>query len=323
MMLFLSIVFAVVPIITYLIILWWLDKYDREPIKLLLIHFLWGMIGAIFISGFFSLIINQVLGFMIVNEDTKEFFATVFTAPVIEEASKGLFLILTISKKKFDNLTDGIVYGGSIGLGFGLTENFLYFFFSNNNIKDLLTLAIVRNIFSVSVHFISTATFGCLLALSKFKSLNRKILYMFIGYLIAVFVHSLWNFMVTFSWTFAFGLIFIVVALIIIFGLIQISLSFEKNIIFYEMNDEILNGRLKPNFASIIPSYKLRNTKGWIKENLRKDYINLATTLAFRKNQLRNITSEKLKNSYINEIEDIRNKLRQIELEAEDLIYSD
>jgi len=323
MMLFLSIVFAVVPIVTYLIILWWLDKYDREPIKLLLLHFFWGMIGAILLGGFLSIKINKILETFISDKSLIEFFATVFTAPVIEEATKGFFLILTINKRKFDNLTDGIVYGGSIGLGFGLTENFLYFFFSTSTLNDLLTLAIIRNIFSVSVHFISTATFGCFLALSKFKSFNKKIFYLVIGYLIAVLIHAFWNFLVSFNLTYIIGLIFVIASLILIFGLIQLSLSFEKNIILYEMNDEIANGRLKPDFASVISNYKLRNTKGWIKENLRKDYINLATTLAFRKNQLRNIKSEKMKNSYLSEIEDLRNKLNQIELQAEDLFFTD
>ncbi|MGB9665625.1 MAG: PrsW family glutamic-type intramembrane protease, partial [Ignavibacteria bacterium] len=188
------------------------------------------------------------------------------------------------------------------------------------NISDLIQLALIRNIFSVSVHFIATAIFGCFLALSKFKSLKKKILYLIIGYLISVFIHSFWNFLVTYNWTFIYGLIFVLVALILIFGLIQISLAFEKNIIFYEMNDEILNGNLRREFASIISNYRLRKTKGWIRENLRKDYINLATTLAFRKNQLRNISSEKLKSSYESEIIKLREKLKQLELEAKGLL---
>lgn len=322
-MLISSIFFAVLPIVTYLIILWRLDKYDREPVKLLLLHFLWGMIGAVLISIFFSLQINKLFNAVIYDKFLIEIAATVFTAPVIEEAAKGFFLILTISKRKFDNLTDGIVYGGAIGLGFGLTENFLYFLYSTSNLDDLIHLAFIRNIFSVSVHFISTSTFGCFLALSKFKPIKKKIFYMITGYLISVFIHAFWNFTATFSWTFIFGLIFVLVSLTLIYSLLQLSLSFEKNIIAYEMNDEIINGRLKPDFASIISEYKLRNTKGWIKEDLRKDYINFATTLAFRKNQLRNISSDKLKSSYESEIKQLREKLQQLELESEGLLYSE
>lgn len=319
MMLFLSLIFAVIPIVAYLIILWRLDKYDREPIKLIFVHFFWGMTGAVLIGGFLSFLINKFFELFVTNKIFVDLFASVLTAPLIEEATKGFFLILTISKRKFDNLTDGIVYGGSIGLGFGLTENFLYFFFSTSTINELLSLAIIRNIFSVSIHFISTAIFGCFLALSKFKSSREQILYLITGYIIAVFIHSLWNFMVSFDLTYMFGLIFTIISLILIYGLIQLSLSFEKNIIFYELNDEISNGILKPEYASLISNYELRNTKGWIKENLRKDYINTATTLAFRKNQVKNITSEKLKNLYNQEIEGLRNRLKQLELEAENL----
>lgn len=323
MMFFLSLIFAVIPIVAYLIILWRLDKYDREPLKLLFVHFLWGMIGAILIGGFLSIKINKIFEAFVADKVFLDFIATIFTAPIIEEAAKGFFLLLTINKREFDNLTDGIVYGGSIGLGFGLTENFLYFFFSSNTFEELIDLAIIRNIFSVSVHFISTATLGCILALSKFKTFNKKIIYLIIGYFIAVSIHAFWNFLVSFGLTYYLSLIFVIVALISIFVLLQFSLTFENNIISYEMSEEIKNGTLRPEFASVISNYKLRNSKGWIKENLRKDYIKLATTLAFRKNQLRNITSEKLKNSYLSEIDDLRKKLNQIELQAKELSYTD
>ncbi|MGB9665659.1 MAG: PrsW family intramembrane metalloprotease, partial [Ignavibacteria bacterium] len=135
-MLVLSILLAAIPILTYLLILWKLDRYDREPLKLLLLHFFWGMIGAILLSGFLSIKINRLVEAVISDKSFTDFFGTIFTAPIIEEAAKGFFLILTISKRKFDNLTDGIIYGGAIGLGFGLTENFLYFFFATTNISD-------------------------------------------------------------------------------------------------------------------------------------------------------------------------------------------
>ncbi len=190
----------------------------------------------------------------------------------------------------FDNLTDGIVYGGAIGLGFGMTENFLYFFLSTNTLTELIYLAIIRNLFSVSTHFIATATFGVFVALSKFKSSATKFIIIMVGYFISVGIHSIWNFTVSFSFTFLIGIIFVSITLILIFVLIQFSLSFERNILIYEMNDEILKGNLNSKYASIISDYRLRNSKGWIDERFRKEYIKLATKLAFRKNQLKNIS---------------------------------
>lgn len=318
-MIWISLLFASIPILTYLFILWWLDKYEREPLKFLFLHFFWGMIGAVILSGIFSSVINYLFTNSVTSSEIKELFATVITAPFVEEAFKGIFLIFTIRKINFDNLTDGIVYGGAIGLGFGLTENFLYFFFSTSNIEELIYLALIRNIFSVSTHFIATASFGVFVALSKFKNFRNKLFTILIGYLIAVGIHLIWNFTVSFSLTFVIGIIFVLITLILIFMLIQFSLSFEKNILIYEMNDEILRGNLNSKYASVISDYKLRNSKGWIDERFRKEYIKLATKLAFRKNQLKNIRDEKLKSIYESEVVDLRNKLIALELASESL----
>lgn len=322
-MLYLSIIFAVIPILIYLIILWRLDKYEREPLKSLLLHFLWGMIGAAILSIVFSSIINKNLLYKITSVENAEFLSTIITAPIVEEFLKGIILLLTVRKSFFDNLTDGIVYGGAIGLGFGMTENFLYFFFSTNNLNELIYLALIRNLFSVSTHFIASATFGVFVALSKFKSFNLKIITIITGYFIAVGIHLIWNFAVSFNLTFFIGILFIFITLIVMFGLFQFSLSFERNILIYEMNDEIQNGNLNHKFASVIPDYKLRNSKGWIDEKFRKDYIKLATKLAFRKNQLKNISNFKLKVIYENEVNDLRNKLNQLELASEGLLNNE
>lgn len=322
-MFYLSLIFSVIPILIYLIILWWFDKYDREPIKFLLFHFLWGMIGAVILSLVLSSIINKHLINEIASGETANFLATVLTAPLVEETFKGIILIFTIRKRIFDNLTDGIVYGGAIGLGFGMTENFLYFFFGTSNLEELLFLALIRNLFSVSTHFIATATFGVFVALSKFKNFNLKIVLIPTGYFIAVGIHLIWNFMVSFSLTFLIGILFLVITLLIMFVLIQFSLSFEKNVLFYEMNDEIQNGNLNHKFASMISDYKLRNSKGWIDEKYRKEYIKLATKLAFRKNQLKSISDLRLRNIYEVEINELRYKLNQLELASEPMMVSE
>ena len=51
----------------------------------------------------------------------------VLVAPLVEEPCKALFLAYVIWNRHFDNMTDGFVYGAAAGLGFGMTENLLYF----------------------------------------------------------------------------------------------------------------------------------------------------------------------------------------------------
>ena len=114
---------AIIPMVAYLIFIWKFDRYDREPFKLVLQNYLWGSVGAIIFAVVGSFLISAVLSMFISGEEKLNYLGSFFTAPVVEETTKGLFLFITITNKKFDNLTDGIVYGGAIGLGFGMTAS--------------------------------------------------------------------------------------------------------------------------------------------------------------------------------------------------------
>ncbi len=312
----LSIFFSVIPILIYLFILRWLDKYDREPLKLVIIHFLWGMIGAIILTVILGSIVESILSEKINDEYSLIFISSAFTAPLIEETVKGIFILFTFTKLKFDNLTDGIVYGGSIGLGFGLTENFTYFIRYTESINELIDLALIRNVFAVGIHFSTSAILGSALAFSKFKPFKSKLAYFLTGLFLAVSIHSIFNQTILSDDAHSAALIFSTMILVLIYFLMNFSLNLEENIFFYEMNDEISQGHLNPEYATVIPDYKERNTKGWIRESVRKKYITLATTLAFRKNQLRKVSSQKLRKIYEKEIENLRNQLKQLEVSA-------
>ena len=101
-----------------------------------------------------------MLHFLLKNNLQLSRFGAIVVAPIVEEITKGLFLLITITNKKFDNITDGIVYGGAIGLGFGMTENFLYFVSYGESISNWIMLVIVRSLFSAVMHCVSTATLG-------------------------------------------------------------------------------------------------------------------------------------------------------------------
>lgn len=312
----LSISFSAIPILIYLFILRWLDKYDREPLKFVLIHFLWGMIGAIVLTFIIGSIVESTLSKKIKDEYSLLFISSTFTAPLIEETVKGIFILFTFTKLKFDNSTDSIVYGGTIGLGFGLTENLTYFFEYTESISELIDLALIRNIFSVGIHFSTSAILGSALAFSKFKPFKSKLAYFVIGLFLAVSIHSIFNQTILSDDAHFAGYIFSTVIIVLIYFLMNFSLNMEENILYYEMNDEISQGNLKPEYATVISDYKERNTKGWIRESIRKKYITLATTLAFRKNQIRKTSSQKMRKIYEKEIEDIRNQLKHLEISS-------
>ncbi len=278
---------AIIPMSIYLILIWKFDRYDREPFKLVLSNYLWGALGAVVLALIGSIIFTTIASFFIRDGIQLSRFGAVVVAPIVEEITKGLFLMITITNKKFDNITDGIVYGGAIGLGFGMTENFLYFVTYGDSVSNWIVLVIVRSLFSAVMHCVSTATLGAFLGSAKFKSSGKKVFYTFTGLIIAILIHSIWNFSVGYKNIAPIGFLFILGAVIIFISAFTLSLNRERKIIFNELKEESESGII-PESHLVILSSPQREKKGWLDERNRKAYIKAATTLAFRKMQLKN-----------------------------------
>ena len=298
----LSLAAAVVPMVMYLLIIWKMDKYEPEPLKYVLQHFLWGAFGAIIFGIIGSEILSSQISSFIYDEFQFSLLQTVLVAPFVEEITKGFYLLLTVNSKKFDNLTDGLVYGGAIGLGFGMTENFLYFIAYGDTIEAWIYLVIIRSGFSAVMHCMSTATLGAFFSLGKY-SVNGKVFYPLLGLFFAMFIHFLWNFSVSFENTFFYGFLMMIVIIVFFFLIYRFSLKNEQKIISEELLGE--DGLFPASYIAILASPN-RFKKGWINENIRKNFSKAATTLAFRKREYKKL-NDRRKESYAKDINSIRN----------------
>lgn len=309
-MLILSSAFAaIIPMAAYLILIWRFDRYDREPIKLVLTSYFWGAVGAILFSLIGSFIFSALLSFLASSEQQLNHLGTIVVAPVVEEITKGIFLFVIIANRKFDNLTDGIVYGGAIGLGFGMTENFLYFISYGTTISDWIAIVIIRTLFSAVMHCVATAIFGAFLGHAKFKGKNKFLLSL-AGLAIAIFIHFAWNFSVSFQSTAALGFLFLFATVIIFIAAFSASVLQEKRIIYEELLPETQMGIIPANHLNILCS-PARNFPGWVDENIRKVYVRSATTLAFRKIQMR-YSKGKSRDFYENDVVNYREFIRNL-----------
>jgi len=305
-----SAIVAAVPMLTYLLIIWRLDRYDPEPFKLVLQNYLWGAVGAIVFSIIGSVLFTYIISFFTPDKTELEYYSTIIVAPVIEEFMKGIFLFIIVVNRRFDNLTDGIVYGGAIGLGFGMTENFIYFVSFGESIGGWVAIVIVRTLFSAVMHCVSTGTFGAFLGTAKFKSASSKILLTLAGYSSAVLIHFTWNATVSFRSTAPLGFIILGITILIFISVFLFAVAGERKIILKQLKLEAGIGTIPIEHLIILSSSK-RNISGWIDEKIRKIYISAATTLAFRKMQ-----SEKSKgaskNSYLEEVNIYRQFIKNI-----------
>ncbi|MGA7836769.1 MAG: PrsW family intramembrane metalloprotease [Ignavibacteriaceae bacterium] len=296
---------AIIPMLTYLTIIWRFDRYDREPFGLLLRNYFWGALGAIILALIASGVLAGFFSFFIQSKDSLDKTETILIAPFVEEITKGIFLFITVRNIKFDNMTDGIVYGGAIGLGFGMTENFLYFIAYGNSLQEWVTIVIIRTLFSAVMHCVSTATFGAFLGYAKFKDNTTKTFLIFSGLITAMFIHFAWNFSVSFESTAMLGFLFMIFTVIIFIIVYSISVKGESKIIYDELLPEAESGLIPMKHLLILNSTS-RNRHGWIDESIRKLYVSAATTLAFRKVEWKN-SKGRSKTFYENEIEYYRN----------------
>ncbi len=189
---------AIMPVPTYVFLVLQLDRYEREPVPVLVAAFLWGALVATFVSA----ILNDLIG-AFVSEAVGRVLGDVLTAsavaPVVEETAKGaaVFLLFTILKSEFDDVLDGIVYGSLVGIGFAMTENVLYFgrVYLEGGIIGLGVLFYIRVILGGFAHALYTGTTGA--ALGFARETNNAALVVLVpvaGYALAIFQHATWNF---------------------------------------------------------------------------------------------------------------------------------
>ncbi len=301
-----SLVFAIVPMGLYLWIVWLMDRYDREPIGLLLKNFFWGAFGAVFFGILFSLIFSSALG-------TNDFGDAIYIAPLVEELAKGVFLIFTARDRRFDNITDGVVYGMAIGLGFGMTENFLYFI-SAKDPGDWVMRIVMRTLFTAVMHAMATGTFGAFVGFTKFHLRSLRWILRPMGIFIAMYMHYFWNFHVSINEPTAAltALAFIVLSVIVIFIVFQISLSSESRLIQRELEEEATSGLIPATHLRYLPFSSKRRLIGWLPVTVnRKQYIQFTTNLAFRKYQSKHC-GEKDEPSYLEEVQNLRTKIKEL-----------
>ena len=160
---FLATGMAAVPVVPLVLCYLWLDRYEPEPKELLAFGLLWGA----FVATVAAILIGGVGG-LVVPFTEDESLAIV--APVTEEASKGLFLLLLLwwRRAELDGVLDGIVYAGMVGIGFAFTENILYLAAAYNGsdgvgpggVVGITTTFVVRCLLSPFAHPLFTAFIG-------------------------------------------------------------------------------------------------------------------------------------------------------------------
>jgi RsiW-degrading membrane proteinase PrsW (M82 family) len=208
---------------------YWLDRYEKEPIILLGATFFWGVViaagGAFIINTAFGMGIYIFTG----SEGAADVGTTSIVAPFVEEFLKGfaVLIVFFLFRKEFDSVLDGIIYAAIAALGFAATENTLYIYrngYLDGGWQGLFLLTFIRVIIVGWQHPFYTAFTGIGFAISRTnKNPIIKFIAPFVGYGVAVTTHAFHNtfggligglgglaagtFVDWIGWTFMFGFI--------------------------------------------------------------------------------------------------------------------
>lgn len=182
----LSSVAMTVVVLAYL----WLDRFEPEPPPLLVLAFVWGASVAIVVSVILEMAFGAVIG------SDSDWRTTAIAAPVIEEAAKGLFLLIMMTGRRrheLNSMVDCLVYAGLVAAGFAWLED-IFYIAGGESLGEALVTAAMRLVMAPFAHplFTTAIGIGVYLALHQ-RNILAKAGYLLLGYAGAVIMHALWN----------------------------------------------------------------------------------------------------------------------------------
>jgi len=173
---------SILPVILLALYIYRQDKYEKEPLGMLVKAFLGGIVAI----PMDLLLVSLINGFYY---SETVFYSAFIEAAFCEELCKFVILFLVIWwNKNFNEYMDGIVYAAFVGLGFACVENILYVF------QGGLGTGIVRGLLSVPGHFLFAVIMGYFFSMAKFSK-NGAFGYLMTGLFGAVLAHGLFDWM--------------------------------------------------------------------------------------------------------------------------------
>jgi len=209
-----------------IVILWYIyyrDKYEKEPLLVLLKAFVGGLLSAIVTI----LVLAFTLKYFPKSENVflASFYESFLEAGIPEEFFKFLFLYWFIWKNKaFNERFDGIVYAVFVSLGFACLENIMYVF------ENGVAIGLVRAVLSVPAHAFFGVVMGFYFSYAKFEpARKREILLKCLAY--SMLIHGLFDFLLLYASknaSISLGLALTVFVLFFVFVFFMWKLGFRK-----------------------------------------------------------------------------------------------
>ena len=187
-MLFIAFLGGMIPAFVWLFF-WRLEATcEPEPKRYIFLCFLAGMLGVVVVLPLEQLADNYVTGTMLL-----------LVWGALEELVKfGAAYAVALRTAFFDEPLDAVIYLVTAALGFSALENTLFILgplHEGDALRSILT-ADLRFMGATLLHSLASATIGIALALSFYKPASVRRMVAFLGVVLAIALHTLFNFFI-------------------------------------------------------------------------------------------------------------------------------
>lgn len=184
-------ILAILPVIVLASYIYKKDKYEKEPLSMLIYALFLGMLAIPM-----DLVVVGIINMVIPGGTV--FYHAFFEAGIPEEFCKwALFMLVIWRNRNFNEFFDGIVYACFIGLGFAGVENMMYVF-GSESFGAAFHTGVMRALLSVPGHFLFAVIMGYFLGMAKFKPQQRS-KYLILSYVCPVIAHGLFDYLLMLS----------------------------------------------------------------------------------------------------------------------------
>jgi RsiW-degrading membrane proteinase PrsW (M82 family) len=298
-----SVLVVLIPSLLVITVLWWLDRYEKEPLWLLGIVFFWGAIPTMVFSLLTQILLDPPLAAMLGHSILYPLANMSIVAPLTEETFKALILLalFVFYRQEFDGVMDGILYGALIGFGFSVVEDTVYLMRSlleGGGWAEWGTMVALRvGLYNLN-HSVFTACVGVGFGLARNTQKTWKwVLYPVLGWAVAVSLHGIHNAGTVLAESTS-GLLFLGATVVDWLGalgmlvLIVLATQQEKSW-FEELVPEISRGIITPDEYQVAAVYRVRFMRGWyvlthygLRPYVRWNrFVQMIVDLAYKKHQ--------------------------------------
>lgn len=179
---------SIAPGLAICMYVYWKDKFEKEPLHLLVKCYLLGclvIIPAVFLNKFLRLFVPAPVNWYQIT-----IFAFMVVALSEELCKFAILKFYAYPRKDFNEPYDGITYSVMIAMGFATTENLLYIF-SQASFTDSVRVGMIRMFTAVPAHATMAIMMGYFAGCAKFSAKPKAML--FKGFLAAFLFHGVYD----------------------------------------------------------------------------------------------------------------------------------